>query len=242
MVGHPAWSAGVVYVDLFAGPGVCEISETAERFPGSPVIAARAPKPFRKILLCEVVRDLADACEARLTKLIDKEHFTIYRGDCNKVIDTLVAQIPRHALTLAFLDPTGLHLSFETVEKLAACGRVDLLILFPDAYDILRNEQHLYFDQPDSNLDRTLGRGANWRERVGELKSTDKAARRKLYATIYKDQLRSHAGYEFFEDEVIRGPQGPLYRLIYATKDERGVDFWRKSVARELSGQIRMFP
>jgi hypothetical protein len=47
-------------------------------------------------------------------------------------------------------------------------------------------------------------------------------------------------GYEHFADEVIRGPQGPLYRLIYATKHERGIDFWRKSVAKELTGQMRM--
>lgn len=241
MVDHPAWPAGVVYVDLFAGPGVCEIRNTGERFPGSPLIAAHSPKPFRKILLCEIRPDLAAACEARLARDISRSRFDVLIGDCNQMIDQVVPQIPHGALVLAFLDPTGLHLWFETVRKLAAHGPVDLLVLFPDAYDILRNEKHLYFDQPDSNLDRVLGQGSNWREKIERLDSSDSAARRRLFAEIYKGQLESRGDYVCFEEEVIRGPQGPLYRLIYATKHHRGADFWRKSVAKEKSGQVRMF-
>jgi hypothetical protein len=62
-----------------------------------------------------------------------------------------------------------------------------------------------------------------------------------LYASIYKQQLTQHAGYHFFRDEIIKGPRGPLYRLIYATKDERGTDFWDKSVKKELRGVQRLF-
>lgn len=241
MVGHRAWSAGVVYVDLFSGPGVCEIRGTGERFPGSPLIAAQSPKPFRTILLCEKDPDLAKACDSRLASIINRDRFAVFNGDCNEMIDQMVARIPPGALVLAFLDPTGLHLWFETVRKLAGHGPVDLLVLFPDAIDILRNEKHLYFDQPESNLDQVLGEGANWREKVVNLESSDIAARRRLYAEIYKSQLESRASYSHFEEEVIRGPQGPLYRLIYATKHHRGADFWRKSVAKELSGQTRLF-
>src|SRR5258708_7743313 len=53
MVGNPKWTAGLVYVDLFAGPGICTLRETRERIPGSALIAAHASKPFEKILVCE---------------------------------------------------------------------------------------------------------------------------------------------------------------------------------------------
>lgn len=42
MVGNPNWSE-VVYVDLFAGPGVCVSREAGDRVPGSPLLAAFAP-------------------------------------------------------------------------------------------------------------------------------------------------------------------------------------------------------
>ena len=241
MVGKDAWRAGVVYVDLFAGPGVCTIRNTGERCPGSPLIAANAPKPFTKILLCEKNSERAEACEVRLKRRIPTERFRVFHGDCNSRIGDLCSEIPHRALTLAFLDPTGLHLWFETVQALSGCGAVDLLILFPDAVDILRNADHLYFDQPDSNLDRVLGPDSNWRHAKGGLKSSEPSAERRLYASIYEQQLRQRAGYEHFAEEVIRGPHGPLYRLIYATKDARGIDFWEKSVKKEPGGARRLF-
>lgn len=242
MVGHPAWPAGVAYVDLFAGPGIGEVSGTGERFPGSPIIAASAPKAFVKILLCELDDECANACETRLRALVQPDRFQVFRGDCNSRVDDIARSIPERALTLAFLDPTGLHLWFETVTRLAAHGAVDLLILFPDAVDIIRNERHLYFDDTESNLDRVLGPAADWRKHVAQLSTADAPARRRLFATIYQKQLERHLGYRHFATETIRGPHGPLYRLIYATKHERGIDFWNKSVSRELSGQSRLFP
>ena len=54
MVGNPVWTGGVVYVDLFCGPGISVIRDSKKRIPGSPLIAANSPKPFSKILLCEI--------------------------------------------------------------------------------------------------------------------------------------------------------------------------------------------
>lgn len=241
MVGKPAWRAGVCYVDLFAGPGVCKIESTNERIPGSPLIAANSPKPFTKILLCEKDRELATACEQRLRLSPAKNRFRVFCGDCNVEVDRIVKDIPQGALTLAFLDPTGLHLHFETIKRLAEHGPVDLLILFPDAVDAMRNVDYHYFDNPESKLDQVLGLQSNWRQLKAELVSPDAARKRQLFVKIYKYQLRKHAGYEFFADEVILGNSGPLYRLVFATKHQQGIDFWKKSTAKEFSGQKRMF-
>lgn len=241
MVGHRAWPNGLAYVDLFAGPGVCHDRMSGERFPGSPMIAANAPKSFERILLCDIDRDTCNACDARLAKSPAAGRYQIFHGNCNYQIDEIVRAIPSGALTLAFLDPTGLHLHFTTVQKLSKHGPVDLLILFPDAIDILRNADHYYFKHSESKLDLVLGRGSDWRRRKAELEHADASKIRRLFAEIYKDQLRRLAGYQFFDDEVIQGRSGPLYRLVYATKHERGLDFWSKSIKKELGGQRRMF-
>ncbi len=241
MVGNPAWRAGVCYVDLFSGPGVCEIRGTEERIPGSPLLAAYASKPFTKILLCEKEEKLFDACGQRLSLSPASDCCELFLGDCNVEINNIVRSLPGRALTVAFLDPTGLHLHFETVKKLSADRPVDLLILFPDAVDILRNADHLYFDQPESKLDQVLGPNSDWRKLKADSNTTDGSSMRRLYSDIYKSQLSKLAGYSHFRDEVISGPSGPLYRLVYATKHERGVDFWDKSVAKDSGGQKRMF-
>ncbi len=240
MVENPNWPAGVVYVDLFSGPGVCVDRKSKKRIPGSPIIAANAPKPFRRILLCELNETNAAACRTRLDNSVAKNRYQMFEGDCNHLISDVVAAIPDRALALAFFDPTGLHVHFDTVRKLASRGATDLLILFPDAVDILRNKD-LYFNQEESNLDLVLGRDSNWRQKVSDLNSSDGSKNRRLYADIYKQQLQSHAGYTHFGEEVISGPHGPLYRLVYATKHETGLRFWNQSVRKESGGQTRMF-
>jgi three-Cys-motif partner protein len=139
MVGKRAWSGGLVYVDLFGGPGVCVLKESKRRIPGSPLIAANAPKPFSRILICEKNAALADACKARLAASPARDRSHVFAGDCNELAQHVASMIPDRALTLAFIDPTGLHAWFETIATLSERGRVDLLVLFADAYDIQRN-------------------------------------------------------------------------------------------------------
>ncbi len=239
MVDSPHWKS-VVYVDLFSGPGICQIRGTDERVPGSPLIAAKAPKAFSKILLCELNESRASACETRLSKILSDDKYKVFRGDCNEQVSEMVKYIPARSLTLAFLDPTGLHLDFATVETLSQCGRVDLLILFPDGVDVMRNWKR-YFDELESNLDRVLGPDSDWREKRANATSTEPADMRKLYVSIYQEQLKRRLGYDYSDAITIRGKSGPLYKLVYASKHERGLDFWVKSCKKELSGQQDLF-
>src|SRR5258706_1695949 len=139
MVGHPKWSAGLAYVDLFAGPGVCVVEESGKRIPGSVLMAANAAKPFTMILASELQQTSADALRARLNRTPAAETSHVFAGDCNSVVHKIANMIPPRALTLAFIDPEGLHARFDTIKALAARGRVDLLILFADRMDIVRN-------------------------------------------------------------------------------------------------------
>ncbi|TWU62368.1 hypothetical protein V7x_40970 [Crateriforma conspicua] len=241
MVGNPKWPGGVNYVDLFCGPGVCSVRGSKERFPGSPLIAANAPKPFSKILLCELDGASADACCQRMDASPAAGCYRMFRGDCNQVVADIANELPANGLTLAFLDPTGLHVHMETVVALSGRGAVDLLILFPDSIDIIRNDRAYYFDNVESNLDKVLGKGLEWRTKKQAAEGMDASRLRKLYATIYQEQLTRLAGYGFFDELVIKGPSGPLYRLVYASKNSMGVKFWRESVKRNLGGQRTLF-
>jgi len=165
----------------------------------------------------------------------------MYCADSNVVIEEMVSQIIPGSLTLAFIDPTGLHATFGMVAKLAAAGPVDLLVLVPDAYDILRNVQSLYMPDPNSNLDRFLGLDSNWRDRWHALGDPTGTNGRRLFATIYREQLERHFGYQGFGEKVIDGRNGPMYRLIFATKHERGLEFWDKVTKKDRSGQKGLF-
>lgn len=235
MVGKKAWSRGIVYVDLFGGPGICTLKSKG-RVPGSPLIAAYARKPFAKIIVCEKDPALAGACNKRLAASGTPSECHVLTGDCNVLVEQVVDLIPDRALTLAFIDPTGLHAKFDTLKTLSQGRRVDLLVLFADRQDIVRNVELYERQGADSNLDQVLGADSNWRDQWRQLESRTPANVCELFGGIYKKQLKRHLRYKVFAEERM-----PVYRLIFASKHEQGLDFWEKATRRYASGQRRLF-
>lgn len=235
-VGRNKWPYELVYVDLFAGPGILEF-ESGERIPGSPLLAMHAAKPLSKVLLCEKNRARASVCETRVQSVATTQSVQVFVGDCNEQIDAIAQQIPEDSLTIAFVDPTGLHAHFKTIQTLASGRNVDLLILLADWVDIIRNIETTYVNNPNSKLDKFLGPDSNWRTRWSGLADHNAAKVSKLFASIYEDQLRKHLGYTVFADEVLRFRQGaPLYRVLFASKHKLGLKFWRESTKNERAG------
>ena len=113
-----------------------------------------------------------------------------------------------------------------------------MLILFPDAVDALRNVA-MYKEQQNSELDKVLGADSNWRDRHKELNECRGDAFRRLLANIYKEQLQ-RLNYKDFGEEVISGPKGPLYRLLFASKHPIGLKFWHDITKKDISGQRRL--
>ncbi|NQU09399.1 three-Cys-motif partner protein TcmP [bacterium] len=241
MVGNPRWPGGVVYVDLFAGAGVCTPKESNERIPGSILIAANMTKPFTRVVGCEAVKEVADACRARLATTPVASRCHLLMGDCNERIGQVVDLIPAGSLTLAFIDPNGLDAKFATIATLSEHRNVDFVMLFADAYDLPRNLERLYRRDPNSKLDQVLGLDSRWRERLDELPNPTGANKRKLFRRIYEEQLRNHLGYVHIRHKAIESPNGPIYTLVYASKHKLGLKFWDEALKKEASGQ-RTFP
>jgi len=209
---------GLHYIDLFAGAGI-EKLETSEKLEwGSAMIAAQVG--FTQLHLCEKVKRNYEALKSRVYKI--RPDAQIFHDDSNKKVKEIVGQIPSGTLSLAFLDPYGLHMEFETLKTLS-CVRADLIIFFPDHIDALRNWEHNYFDNPDSNLDRCLGAGADWRSRINE---TPRERLAEVLRELYVSQIQS-LGYTNFEYERITMGNHPLYVLIFCSRSDLAVKLWR---------------
>lgn len=241
MVGNPKWTGGLTYVDLFGGPGVLKLRDTNRYIPGSTLLAAWTPKPFDRLIVCEQDREIAATCKTRLdrTAVANRTHFIV--GNCNNTIEEVVSLIPDRSLTVAFVDPEGLHIHFETIKTLTTGRAVDLLILFTDRMDLHRNVK-LYAEQEESNLDRFLGLNCNWRQALEALPNPSRDNVCKLFYEIYREQLSSELGYSVFADEIMRSQRSAIYRVIYASKNEKGLEFWNKISRIDRSGQQPLFP
>jgi len=238
------------YVDLQAGPGKNRIRKTEEVILGSPLLALTTTYPFTGYYFVDLNPANASALDQRCSASSQYQHVDIRTGDCNAVVDQIVAELKRNeqrSLNLAFLDPEGLELKWATVARLASVQRMDLIINYPEG-----------------GLNRFLGRAMNatgqtavdeffgdrgWRSAYQESQALGEPNLHWRLIDFYKSRLQA-LGYK----EVLRGDEvggeplmrntkrnAPLYRLLFASKHPLGAQFWHSVTRRDVSGQQLLF-
>ncbi len=226
------------YVDPFAGPGVCRIRETTTEIDGSPMLAAKSK--FTDYFLGDNNADCLTALEQRVSGLVspDKTSVRYYQGDADTSVSRMIQDLPpaRSSLGLAVFDPWGWDFSFDTIGNLAESRRIDLIVNFPIGY-IKRN-----WEKELPQLDKFMngvGYKGPFLAAMRGLTPGEKSARVLLDA--YAHELHQ-IGYRYVKDNVMvdNSKHTTLYCLLFASKHERGADFWDKVTQRQASGQFRM--
>ena len=127
-----------VYIDAFAGAGKNISKKTGEFIPGSPINALNVNPPFREYHLIDLHREKTASLKAIIGERSDVH---IYEGDCNdilleKVFPKVLYNEYRRGVCL--LDPYGLHLNWEVMQRAGQMKSIDIFLNFPVA-DINRN-------------------------------------------------------------------------------------------------------
>jgi len=141
----------LVFIDAFAGAGRSKIRnawkgadaedlqllddsfmEDREQFiEGSPRRALKLQNPFSKYFFFDVDRRRAQLL-TELRSEYQGRHIEIEVGDANALIRRLVPHLNRwNTRGVAFLDPYGPHLRWQTVETLGATGKFEVIVNFP---------------------------------------------------------------------------------------------------------------
>lgn len=243
------------YIDLQAGPGKNHFTPSNDVMLGSPLIALSAKYPFTNYWFVELDAELHNALTTRVESHEYASRVTTVQGDCNVQIDNIIQQIEAidrefikgvyPSLNLAFLDPEGLELRWETVEKLARMPRMDLIINFSTS-GFTRNVGQWFDKEEETRLDRFFGTPA-WREVYKKVAHQDKSHVRRAMIDFYLKRLSSvDANYNYNQRDIIppervfkntKGVQ--VYTLIAASKHRLGNEFWQKAINR--SRQRRLF-
>lgn len=230
---HSKKWTGLHYIDLFAGAGIERIKSGRLEW-GSPLLAAQSLIPFSQLHLCELDPSKYKALALRLAKFPQPQQPQLLNDDANKAVIPIVSAIPRGTLSLAFIDPYGLHCNFETLRILAR-RRIDLILFFPDHLDALRNWRDIYSADRDSNLDRVLGT-SEWRKIFDDSQSSwaDQLS------SLYTRQIGT-LGYKHFEfQRIFSGSGRMLYKLIFCSAHQAGAKIWQGISAKDAGGQMSM--
>lgn len=237
------------YIDIFSGPGMNIIEDRNEFILGSPLIALNTKPPFSHYYLIESDYKCYIALNSRIKPFLQVT--SLYRDDANIVIDSILSEIRKdedESLNLSFIDPEGLEIEWGIIEKLAKIKRMDLIINYPQQ-GLSRTMHNSLQLTGESKVDLFFG-DIGWREiyKQWDSRSNQSGVHAELM-TYYLDKL-SRLGYKSIKrsDEIFDGPlirnekrKAPLYRLIFASKHDLGMEFWRKITQRNIYGQKRLF-
>jgi len=234
------------YVDLFAGPGKNKIGNSIVL--GSPLIALTTQMPFTQYRLNEKSAKLATALKQRVAASPQNAHTEIYEKDANEAVKDICEEITARdlvkdglwsTLNVAFLDPEGLELHWETVAHLAKIAKMDLIINF-STNGIIRNYGAGNYDV----INRFFGTD-EWMKIYRREKNP--TFRRRALIDFYRGRLREFRyniidpdpdlGGEDISFKNIKNAQ--VYSLIFASKNELGDKFWKAAAKR--TRQPRLF-
>jgi three-Cys-motif partner protein len=238
MFGHPKFPGGLAFLDLFSGSGVTVVrtATSTGRYPGSSVIAASLhEKPFAHIISVDADASAAAANEARVRQAGYAGHFVQQVGDANVIAPALARLLPIRALNIAFVDPFSLDVHYRTIETLARSRPLDLIILFSDRLDLGRNVEHMYYPRHSDKLDLFLGNDSGWRKRWESMADRSGPRIRAMFAEIYCEQL-TKLGYVHHRTWPLEGPNGPMFRLVFASKNSLGLKFCEIALNESLEG------
>ncbi len=228
----------LVYADMLAGPGVCVDEETGEEVPGSPLLAVNRA-PFCRLFLNDLDSRCAEALRAR-TASQPAGRVVVSNKDCNEAVEVgrhflFPTGSEAHTLGVALIDPTAYQFTFESLRRLTDGLRLDLIIVFMTdfARRFIGTEA---FERP---LDGFFGT-PRWRDLVTRPIRRGRTTYRDLL-DLYERQLRA-IGYRHVNDDGrIRGKVGgTLYHIVFASKHERGKEFFEKISRKLYSGQRRL--
>lgn len=222
----------LVYADFLAGPGVCVGRESGIESKGSPLLAL--DYKFTRIFLNDSDRKAVDALRKR-TRGDGRVHIT--QMDCNEAVDAAIEHLipsgaPRSStLGLAFIDPTAFQMRFESIRRLAERGRFDLLVTFMTSFP--KRFGTRIFDE-NSEFAHFIGIEAYKRlKEQGRLSPYNQLE-------LYRERL-SDIGYKCADDvSITKANNQTIYHQVFASKHPRGCDFFKKSIQRQESGQLRM--
>jgi three-Cys-motif partner protein len=223
-------------IDLFSGPGLCVVEGTGEEIPGTPLQAINIPDLFTNYYLNDINPASIAALKRRISQLNSNLSVQYFINDCNHAVEEILSHLPppNESVDLAIIDPWSWEISFDSLTRLTANRRMDVVVTFPMGF-IKRNWRNEI-----AALDRFLG-GQEYKEPFFAAMSYDRGKAARILLDYFASNLH-RIGYSHINDKiwVPNSRHVKLYHLVFASKHVRGDDFWSKITKRSPQGQITL--
>lgn len=255
-----------VCADLFCSYGVGEDKATHVRSWGSALVGLQVAVPFDVYFFNDVDPD-ATAAMAQRAREIGVQGASVFELDLRKdsglsrardiasvvvpfgpkvVVATGDANTAHTALKIiapqgrryicSVIDPAHAIYEWSALETLAFREKaMDVLLLFPDEMDLGRGLAYYLRDGGGAKLDRYFPPRTDWRS-VAKASAHPASALRELY----EERMSTLLGFKIGRPKTVSLGPRPLYRLIFASRSQRGIDIWNDICKRTRGEQYEL--
>lgn len=238
---HNKWKLN--YIEICSGPGKCIDRKSGYEFDGTALSVLRHDS-FR-YLKNAFFFDYDQTVVGFLNQRIQSLHISnakAYVGDymnSSTICDVLRSQVASESLNLVVIDPTDCSVPFSCIKSLKSVLRnMDVIINVATRTDFNRNVGNILSDPIKyADVKDKYEAFLNNRDFFDSLKSdTLNVDRRKAFRDAFKDSLKT-LGYRHFEIKEVEN----YYDILFASENERGLDFWNKANNTTFDGQYSLF-
>jgi three-Cys-motif partner protein len=237
------WRGNTNYVEICCGPGRCINRETGMELEGSSLsIVNNKAFPFLgRAVFVDNNPQVVEALRKRIDLVGKSARVEAHVGDYNDPsgIRRVLESLPERSLNLVFVDPTDCSVPFATIKHIKeSLNNVDLIVNLAIGTDLKRNLEAAILDPKfqiaKEKYTRFLGKPDYFLREDTMRYATEGNTRRlaELFFEEYKDNLRE-LGYHHFDALRVQH----YYYLVFASGDERGLEFWKKARAKGPEGQ-----
>lgn len=229
------------YIEICCGPGICINRQNGNEFDGT-ALSIMKHEQFQYInraLFYDYDNGVVEVLNQRI-KNLNLNHKAVAKiGDYNNPdsICNDLKNLGSNCLNLLFIDPTDCSVPFSLIEGVInTLKHVDLIINVATMTDFNRNIQMAFGDPKRSEkYNRFLGTSQYFTSLDNRALCTSKnyPKLRESFRKTYQDSLK-RIGFKYFNYTSVKS----FYDILYATSNEKGIEFWKKaSKTIDSSGQ-----
>ena len=239
-----SWCKGYEYIDGFAGTGKPSSRDERTYVDGSPRVALGLEPPFTKYHFIESTHWRIKRLEALKAEFRGRE-IEIYPGDCNQILQKkIIPTLPHESFkrAIAFLDPFGMQLAWETLERIAETRTIEVFLNF-SVMAINRNVRRKRQEDISSTVREQMNRFWGTEDWVAELYEQEltlfgeETVRIRQSGKDLGQRFRKRLG-EIFPHCTVpvlmtNSKNAPLYCLIFAGHNPTGA-----KIVNEIFGKF----
>jgi len=243
-----SWGGNINYIEICSGTGRCINRTSGEEFNGTAmcILEHECYKHLKSAIFIDYNQRVIDTLNRRINERKIDNAKALF-GDYNDpvaICKQILKETKGIGLNLVFIDPTDCSIPFSLLEELTkSLQHVDFIINIAIGTDVNRNIRHTIISPETHKIVKEkyiqfLGNDSFYRNQFVQKFASygNHAQLRKLFREAYINNLKG-IGYKYFDFKPIEN----YYDLVFATSNEKGIEFWKKANAINLNGQRTLF-